>query len=228
MAIAGFNTLIELTGTATSMSAESMSDTGNGTLWVIGDAAKNIFDPAATFTVEVDSGTGFATVSPANYTIRYLVGAVEFDTTQAGNSVRISGDYLPKHEVLRGYSADPSVSPTLADATAFGDAALRREQTLLDLSVSFEQYEVQDTPIDGAGGTESTIHDLVQNAANVVFSWDPDGNGNGLIRAYVKGSDESFSTPLEELSNRAVEMEVSTVDSAMTTQPSADVDLLNT
>jgi hypothetical protein len=205
-----------------------MSDTGNGTLWTIDDGTKNVFDPAATFTVEVDSGGGFSTISPSNYTIRYLVGAVEFDSSQSGNSVRISGDYLPKYRVIEGYSTDPSASPDLLDATVFGDTAMRRVQGLLDVSVSFEQYLVKETPIDGSGGSESSLHDIVTAGDSIVFSWDPDGNGNGLIRAFVKSSSESWSASPDSLATRTLEMEVDTVDSAMTTQPSADADFLNT
>jgi len=162
MASAGYNSKLEWTGDAVSFSTEAMSDTGNGTLWRIDDSSKEIFDPSASFTIEVDTGGGFSTVSPSTYQIKYLQGAVEFDTDQTGNSVQISGDYLPTYDTTWTTAVTYNRTYEEVDSWTLTDVSERRLSGLADMEATLTHIDTSDDPIDGSGGSEDTVFDLFE------------------------------------------------------------------
>lgn len=234
---AGHNTQLEITGASTSMTDESMSDTGNGTLWTIDDTDKNVFDPGVTFTVEVDSGGGYSTVSASNYTLRYEVGAVDFDSSQSGNNVRIDGSYLPKYTIFEGYATEPTIEPELLEATTFGDNSPARVSGLVGVSWSFDSYQANEKEIDAPTNNESTLQEILLGEetrggsgsveTRRVLSWSPTSGSDRLLRAFVRFSSQTLETSLDELTTKSIEAEIAEEDSTMSSQPPANVDLLN-
>jgi len=237
--LAGKDTRIELTGSSVSMSDELMSDTGNGTLWTIDDGSKNIFDPSVTFTVEVDSGGGFAAVNASDYTLRYLVGAVDFDSSQAGNSVRIQGSYLPQYTLGTAYTQDLDLSPNLLDVTAFQDDGTRRIQGTLDVSGSFAQYEVLAQELDAPSTTtEATLEEILLGeetkggtasiSTDVVYSYDPADDGTELYRAWIQFEADSMSASQGSAQEKEISFAATKQDAAMSSQTARAVDALST
>jgi hypothetical protein len=235
---AGKDGEIQVTGQSTSMSNEPMTDTGNGTLFVINDDAKNVFDPSVSFTVEVDSGGGFNPVSPSNYDLRYLVGAVDFDTNQSGNDVRISGSYLPRYTLVEAYEVSPEFSKESLDATTFGSSAIERLSGLKDFSVDVSSYEVRQVELDQpANSNEATLEEIFQGAETrggsgdisefVVFSYRISRTSSLKFRARVFLTDESLETPVDDLAGKNVTFQVVDTDPAMSTQTFEAIRSLN-
>jgi len=157
MALSGQHAKLQLIGSSTSMSNESMSDIGNGTVWYIDADAKFVFDPDTALTVEVDSGSGFATVPASDYTVRYLIGAVEFDSDQSGNSVRISGAYLPRHTVAEVTSSDRSFDAGAEETPQYQDDAVRRMTTVQELTVDLTSWLAVENEIDAPTDAEGSL-----------------------------------------------------------------------
>jgi len=235
---AGKDGEIQVTGQSTSMSDESCSDTGNGTLFVIDDDAKNIFDPSVSFTVEVDSGSGYSTVSPSNYNIRYLVGAVEFDSSQAGNDVRISGSYLPQYTLVEVYEVSPEFTREALDSTPFQSTAMRRKSGLKDFSVDASSYEVRQIELDQPGSSnEATLEEVFLGSETrggsgdisefIVFSYRVTTTSSLKFRARVMLTDETLEMPVDDLSGKELTFQTVDDDPAMSTQTFTPIDSLN-
>lgn len=225
-ASAGFNTQLKLAGAEVSMTTESMSDTGNGTLWQIDDASKEIFNPAANFTVEVDSGGGFSTVAASNYNLNYLNGEVDFDNDQTGNSVRISGEYLPTFKIAKARSVSYTRSYEDLDSTTFEQEAMERQLGLGDVEATVTNLDIDDDPLDGSGGTEDKLSDLFTDDTITVIEYIPEGLANvtsgarqGRIhRAFVKLSDNELNSSPDDLFERNITFVGASQLAAMSTQ----------
>jgi len=235
MSLAGQKGKLQLTGTATSMTDESMSDTGNGTLWTIDDDAKFLFDPAATFTVEVDSGGGFATVAATDYTIRYLVGAVDFDSSQSGNSVRISGDYLPRHTVAEVTTSDHSFSDGVIETPQYQDDGMRRITGVQDYTGSFTSFlEVEneiDAPTDAEGSImEFLLGEEIDGAGtidrDIALVYDRDGAVTARQAGFVNLNESARSASPSDAQENDVTFEANQQDAAMSTQSVRIFDIL--
>jgi hypothetical protein len=252
MALAGKDAQIYVTGSSTSMTEEAMDELGSGTpvlQWQVTDHARDLLDPTVTFTVEVstDSGSSWSTASPSDYTIRYLVGAVEFDSdpfsgSTSGNDVRISGSYLPYYSVLEGFSEDLEYSRDLYDTTQFQDLAMRRgAEGPLDISGSFSLNRVLQAQIDDTEGTpdEPTLREVLLGnetasgsggSADVdhqlAFRVEPNASQSQMLAAWVKLSDESLSTSVGSKQEREFSMSGDVPTAAMATQVAAVADAI--
>lgn len=195
---AGFNTTLEVTGATTSMSSESMNDTGDGVTFRIDDSAKNVWDWTKSFSFSDGNNN---TLSASNYTIDYLVGVVVFDSAPTTPVTLDSGNYLPKYTLGRAYTTSLELSNEELDETTFGDAAMRRKAGLDDVSWDFSTYEVEELPIDGSGGSEATLEEILTGSSStdrtVVLSVDI--NSNTQIRSAIQFESESVDTPVDGL-----------------------------
>jgi len=227
MSLAGQKGKLQLTGTATAMTDEPMSDTGNGTLWTIDDDAKFLFDPAATFTVEVDSGTGFSTVAASSYTLRYLVGAVDFDSSQSGNTVRISGSYLPRHTVAEVTTSDHSFSAGVIETPQYQDEGVRRIPGVQDYTGSFTSFlEVEseiDAPTDSEGSLlEFLLGEEIDGAGSIgrdiVLVFDKDGAVTERRAGFVNLNESSRSSSPSDAQEHDLTFEANQQDATMSTQ----------
>jgi len=231
-ATAGFNTQLKLAGAAISMTEESMSDTGNGTLWQIDAIAKEIFNPVTTFTVEVNSGGGFSTISASNYNLNYLNGEVDFNNDQTGNSVRISGEYLPTYTIAKARSVSYSRSYEDLDVTTFEQQAIDRILGLQDVEVTVTNLDIDDDPLDGQGGSEDKLSDLFVDDTITVVEYIPEGLVNvtsgarqGRIhRAFVKLTESELDSSPDGIFERNITFVADHQDAAMSSQ---EVELFN-
>lgn len=248
MALAGKDVKIELTGTATSMSDELCSDIDSSgqLVWRIDDLTKDVWDLDTTFTVEYNNDVGgggtWQTASPSNYDLRYLVGVVEFATdpfsTPPDPGVRISGKYLPKYEILEGFSADHEIARQLLDATKFGDDFQRRINGLLEASGSFGLYEVLEKEIDDPSTSEATLEEILLGRetrggsgdieTNIVFSQtnDRDASAPDLTRIWVQFESLALDVPVDDIQNKTISFQSNQRDAAMSSQESLSVDIL--
>lgn len=220
---------------ATSMSAESMSDVGDGVTFTIDDASKDIFDPSATFAFSDSNGT----VSPSDYTIRYAVGAVVFDTAPTAPVTLDSGSYLPKYKVAKGFETSFSLDTQLQDVTTFGDEAPTMQKGMPSASGDFGSYQVVEKNIDATGDDDGpTLREVlfgeetkVGTASvdpNIVFRFEPSASGKTLWSIWVQLGEEQLESAIGDAQSRSFSMEVDDQDAAMTTQTARAIDVLET
>lgn len=213
---------------STSMTGEAMSDTGDGVTYQIDDASKNIFDWDVTFTVS-DSG---GTVAASDYTIRYLSGVVVFDTAPT-DPVTIDGSYLPKHTVANGFETEVTLSNNMLDVTQFGDGAPRRDKGLRDLTASFGSYQVLEENIDADGDDDGpSLDDILlvtgSTEPEFVFRMAQNDTASNMISALVEFDEGTHEASSGDSQSRSFSMSVDEHPSAMSTQPSVNVDVLTT
>jgi len=238
MGLAGSDAQIWATDTedATSMSGESMSDVGDGVTFTIDDASKNIWDPSATFAF---SDGNSSTLSPSNYTIRYAVGAVVFDSAPATPVTLDSGSYLPKYKVAKGFETSFSLDTQLQDVTTFGDEAPTMQKGMPSASGDFGSYQVVEKNIDATGDDDGpTLREVLFGEEtkggstsvdpNIVFRFEPSASGKTLWSIWVQLGEEQLETSIGDAQSRSFSMEVDDQDAAMTTQTARAIDVLET
>lgn len=239
MSLAGLNLTIDHCDRSTPMSSEScsvLSGTSNED-WEIDDTTKDVWDWDTTLTVVVDdsvSGNNI-TLGSGEFSARWLMGVVQIDNYTSGSgttsnitAVRVSGNYLNRDTVLEGRDSSYAIEPNLLDATRFGDAGIRRIRGTVDLSPSFEQLQMPETPIDGSGGSGSTPEGLMQNGTDFVFAYDPGASGTkDKMRTVVTFGSVELEGPVDDLQAKSWEMESDVQSSTMSDQPDADFDTWN-
>jgi len=231
---AAYNTSLIITGASTSMTDEACSDSGNGTLFTIDDDTKNIFDPSVTFTVKSNGGA----VSASNYTLRYNVGAIEFDSSQSGNTITISGSYLEQYTVIDGHATSPEFSKEALEDTAYGDGARSRFGGLKTASWSMSTWQIEEAELDSPTTTnEATLEEILLGSETrggggdiseyVVLSWSPSSSSTFLVRAWVIFTGDSIESPADGINDKTIETEIAQQDAAMSTQSVLGVDMIN-
>jgi len=247
MALAGRDAQIYVSGTSASMTEEAMGPIGDGTpvlQWQVADADRDLLDPSVTFTVEVsdDGGTSWSTVSPGDYTLRYLLGVVEFDSdpfggSTSGNDVRISGSYLPLYSLLEGQAQDVSFERDLYETTSFQDEGTRRGATgPLDMTGSYTLHRILERELDADGGSEPTLREILLGQEThgstgsidqrVVYRVEPNTSQGAITGAWVKFTDESLDASMGSKQERTISMEADAPDAAMATQTARVGDIL--
>lgn len=242
MALAGKNAQIYLTDAqaqSTSMTDElcdAVDSSDPPLTWQISDSTKNIFDPEHTFTVEVNPDVGgggsWSTVSPSDYTLRYLLGVVVFTSNPFGGThpdeaVRVDGQYLSKYSLIEGFSAAPEVTRNQHEIAQFGDAAQRRQQGLLDVSVEWEQYEVLDPPLDDSASTPpDTLSEMIAGTSDAlrVFSFQPDDSESELYRAWMQPESLSIDSPSDDAQSQSMSWTVTEQSTTMSSQTAEGFD----
>lgn len=230
---AGKNTSLKVSGAAVSFgSAQTMqliSGTG-GKTWQIQDVSKDIWDPRASFTIQVNGST----VSPSNYDIDYLFGVVQFDADQSGNTVEVTaGDYFPHYFIPMARTIEWGESQETHDVTTFFDTAetfiLGRKQ----LEAVVEHLDNQYDPLDGSGGSEKTLQEIVDQGARLVLEFGPQGTDDAtksgarqgpVHRAFVRPSSKNSSGSTGSETTKEITFVLDRIEAAMSTQTSKSVD----
>lgn len=187
---------------STSVEDETMVDTGNGTLWEIDDRTKDVWDPSAEVTVEVDTGTGYS-VKSSGYTEHYLTGQIEFDNDQSGNDVRVDINYFDKFTVAEASSATMSISNNLSNPSILGDDGENRKYGREDVSFELERVNAGTDRIDGSGGSKERFLELLLNSSLVVLQMQTDttqsADNQPVLRAYTIPDTQSIDIPGDDL-----------------------------
>lgn len=170
----GYNVSLRVTGTPISMTGQTLVDTGDGLRWEVPDSqiARTLWDWTTPPTVYVD-GTP---VSADTYEVEYLVGAIIFDADQSGSTVTVDADYLPSYLVDLGRAEDQQDGYNALDATRHFDTAERYVlgQRTTEISIT-RLRDVDPIPLDGTGGTEKTLEQIIDDGDAVVVEFGPGG-----------------------------------------------------
>lgn len=173
--IAGYNARLYVTGTSTAMTDEACTEV-SGTLFRITATTKHIIDDEVAVVVKVNT-----VVQTSGYTVNYLDGSVTFASTQTGNTVTITGNYLPAQLVAKIRSEEFASSYDVGDSTCQGDAA--EDLTLLLLRVSISLDAVQLLSDDVYSST--SLDDILLAKSRKVLEFQPGGSSGRRFRARV-------------------------------------------
>jgi hypothetical protein len=212
---AGYKGSVLLCGAAVSMTNEALSSI-TADVWRVTASAKNVFDPETAVSVEVseDSGSTWTELGTEEYTVNFLFGIVDIDayTSESGNTanidqVRIDGAYLPKYTLANARASDWSANADLKDASVFQDEGMRRKRNRLDFEATVESLAQGQVPLDGSGGSEDAILDLILGATRTVYEFTPTGDESDFaIRAFVKLASQGVSVPGDDLVQANISM----------------------
>lgn len=231
MAIAGYVSYVQAAGASTAITDEALTNT-SGDIWEAG-ASKDLWDPTVTWTVEAseDSGSTYATLSGSEYTIDYILGRVTIDsyTTGSGNTanitdIRVDGAYFPKYKLGNAHSCDLSLGRELLDSAVFEDAGARKTDGRGSFSASVSQFEIGELPIDGSGGSEKSLLDILKDDdVQTVVVVVPTGTAaDGEIRGWASLATDDISAPGDGMIEGSLEFEGSMpvpADSSQSTKP---------
>lgn len=206
-------------GDSVSFSNEAMSDTGDGYTWQTSTLTKSIWDPEQTMVVEVDSGGGYGVVSAANYTLDYVVGKVTFASDQTGNSVRISGYYHPRYTIAQARAASMAVSRKPNDGNRFGDGGQRRKYGRLDCGSEITILDENMDPIDGGGGSEDSILDMILAAKRTCLEINPDRDNSRFFRFWCRFYSQGQELANDSISTSTLSASGTNITPTMSTQP---------
>jgi len=143
--LAGLNTVIKISGAATSMTAEATT-TSDNQVYQITSTAKQVLDRDTAPTVYDD---GVETVE--SYTVNYLNGKITFATVDAGRGpITVTGKYLPMSTAAYAHSMSVSKAVDLHETTAFGATHKNRLAGLKSASGTINQFDVADTTYSDA------------------------------------------------------------------------------
>lgn len=165
MAIAGWDCLVEVTGTSTAFVGAENCSLVSGKTYEIDDATKSVLDPDVA--VEVHDGGGQVAASNIE-SIDYLFGRVTFTGayTPTGTVSFQNGNYLPRHTVDEAYSFRLGWSANMLNCNRFGLDYQLRAYGLRDTSMEIGVKNSPRTDYDDGGGTLE-LPDLI--AAGTIF-----------------------------------------------------------
>lgn len=118
---------------------EATTLAGDNKTFTITNAAKRFWDKDTPVVVELDTGGGFNVVT-TGFTVQHVGGKIIFDTSQAGNTVRVDGKYLAVSQVTQAHKWSLDISAELLSVGAFGDAWDDKIAGLKEASLSIERY----------------------------------------------------------------------------------------
>lgn len=207
MANAGHKISLYLTGGAVAMLEEAMTSQGLG-LYQVTNASRDVWDWTQTLDVESssDGGTTWDPVSPSAYTVKWLSGRIQFDNTAFSEQVRVSGFYLPKFSWASANSVDFEDTSADLDVSSFESSNVQRIQGLGDCAASVSGFQVLNTPIDGEGGTEDSIHDHLQGRKFLVMVLHPNEDAALDIRAVLYPTTKSLSMSVDSVQESSLDL----------------------
>jgi hypothetical protein len=188
---AGMVYVAPLTGT-TAMTAEGMTNTGDGLTWRVTAAAKRYWDPTAALTV-YDNGSPVA----SGYTVQYCGGLVTFAASKAGHTITVTGKYLPYARAL-----------TLRRITQNHKTTLQESSPLVSQD---EEYD----PV-GAGGDGTLeyvdidayyadlLGDLLVLVSHVSGTYNAADSSGPRWEAYIRLAEDSFDLAKGELTKEVL------------------------
>ena len=204
MATAGYKAQVRIAGAALATINEAFSAVVSTTVWHATASAKRVIDWNTANTVQT-SPDGIVWTTVTNYTVDYLFGKITFSAPLAvGVQVRASYNYLPLYTFAEGRDVSFDVSFVELDTTVFGDTDVHRIQGLEDMSGSITSLSLLNVELDGTGGAEKTLAELLDDREYVVLCYKPDSAGNFEMRAVVQFSSEALSQAVDGLAESTV------------------------
>lgn len=204
VAIAAYNSKLQITGTSTAITDEPCTTTGVDPSKVsqITDTAKRILDPA--IAVSVKDGAG-AAVSAANYTVNYMFGKINHSAIvdSTGPGVRVTGQYLPLLTVANCRVIALQQGRKPLNISVFDDA-ITAERYLMGLRSLNGSFEIIDSPyvdLDSGGGIVE-LFDILKQATDKVLTFRLGGAGGDELRCWVKLVGLDDSAGVEDLYKR--------------------------
>ncbi len=179
MALPGHAVTIKAGITATAMVDEACTEV-TGFLFQVTDAARRILDPRVAIVVE----SGGVPVDPSLYEVDELFGEITFTTNRTGETITLTGSFLPVFSIAEARSIDPTFTREQEDKTIIGDDARSMLALLETVTGTIESLDIGNTDIDTGGGT-LTFGEVVRNGTPLILEYSPDGGTNGY-RAWVK------------------------------------------
>lgn len=178
MATASHLATVSVTGTATAMTGEAMTDVSGGakTSFQITATSKRIVDPATAIVIN-DTHTGGAWAG--TFTIDYLTGTVTLSGA-ATASITITGKFLPSRQILNAYEVDVNLTKNLVDTSLLGQGHMLRTPTLGDITGSLSCYDNGNQLY-----TDVQLSSIVTDGTSKVIDIDWNG-GTNLLRFFAK------------------------------------------
>jgi len=194
----GYTTTLKKQGTSTSVTGEAFSQ-DSGQIYSIDDATKQIWDRSATITFY----DGTTDINAEVEWIDPLFGRVKFlDTYTISGAVTADLSYFPTSALGKANSVDLTMSTDPIDnsdfATVQGNGGYRTfEPGLRTYSISLSG--IYDASID--------LLDELENRNELIVEVDLGGNGNDVIRCYVKMASDGLSGDVGALEEESAEFE---------------------
>lgn len=183
---AGYVAKIKKTGTATSFTAESLSQVGTSQTYRIDDATKDVWDWTVDVTV-YDGGTE-VDASDIDY-IDYVFGQVVFvDSYTPSGSITADGSFLALEEFGKAQSFEITQSADTTDTTDLETAQsnggfMTARPTLLTAEVSMTAFY----------NTSNDFNSLFSNRDTFLLEFNPDGSDESRSRGIFKVNEDSLS-----------------------------------
>ena len=199
MATAGYKAQVRIAGAALATINEAFSAVVSTTVWHATAATKRVIDWSTAITVQT-SPDGIVWTTVTNYTVDYLFGRITFSAPLGvGVQVRASYNYLPLYTFAEGRDVTFDVAFAELDTTIFGDTDVHRIQGLEDMSGSITSLSLLNVELDGTGGAEKKLIELLNDRDYVVLCYKPDSAGTFEMRAVVQFSSEALSQAVDGL-----------------------------
>lgn len=205
MATPGYKAQVQITGGALATVNEAFTMLSGNISYQVTNAAKRVIDWNTALTVQrsTDGGATWATVT--NYSVNYLFGKLTFTVANpVGSLIRASYNYLPLFTFAEGRDVTFDVSAAELDTTVFGDTNVHRIHGLFDLSGSITSLTLLNVELDGVGGSEKTLAELLKDREFVVLTYKPDSAGTFQMRAVVMFGSEALSQAVDGLAESTV------------------------
>lgn len=160
MARSSHNTVIGVTGTATSFTGAATTELAplDGTVFQVTDATKRVLSPDHAVSVLEDG----ATLAGAAFSVDYLFGIVTL-TTPAAGVITVTARYMPLLTVAEARSVEVQCSrsefPLNYSGNSYVDMAVGR----LSATVSIEGTRLAADSVDAAGTIAETWEDLAND-----------------------------------------------------------------
>lgn len=195
---AAYNTVLKVPGAPVSFSDEPMTlipGTG-GKVWQISALAKDLWNPSATFAVGDDTSTDGILdpgeeITTTSYQIDYLFGVVIFDTDRTGQDILVSGEYHPHYYMPLGRTVTWGASVETLDAAVFFDEGERnilgRRSVEPSVEILYDAVRSHE-PLDGQGGSEQSIFEMLNSGSRIVLEYGPDGTNDATKNGYRTGT----------------------------------------
>ena len=175
--LAGYQAVFHKTGTSTAMVAEATTEL-TGTTFQVTDSAKRVLDRTVTITANASiSGDVTADISAVDH----LFGIVTFSTDLSGETVTISGNYLPLSAVGTAREFSLTMNAEAVDTTDFATAQSNGGYSTFTPGI-------KTVSIDASGFYNSSngFRDLVTGRSELIVSINPDGSSKSIARGYFK------------------------------------------
>lgn len=187
-AAAGRKIRIKVSSAAVSFTGEAFTNSGDNKTYQITNAAKRVWERAATITVKKDA----VVQSPTLYTLNRLSGKVTFTADQGAGVITADGSYLPMSLAAEANRWRLAFLGANADVSIFTDDDVKRLQMRQDVSGTLGRWWV-----------DAYFHDVLTAGDPIVLEMFLDGGTTPTAKAWAILGKKDVSgeqrSPIEEL-----------------------------